>query len=115
MAVTAVAGVRGFDEVARSPLPGHDVPLTLRIAVAGAALAVAALPAGAQRTGATATPAPATTPAPALPSIAVGAAAPDFTLRGATRYGLLQTPVKLSDYRGQTVVLAFFYQARTKG
>jgi cytochrome oxidase Cu insertion factor (SCO1/SenC/PrrC family) len=46
---------------------------------------------------------------------AVGDLAPDFTLRGATRYGLLQTPVRLSDYRGSTVVLAFFYQARTKG
>lgn len=41
--------------------------------------------------------------------------APDFTLTGASRYGLLKTPVKLSDYRGSTVVLAFFYQARTKG
>jgi hypothetical protein len=41
--------------------------------------------------------------------------APDFTLTGATRYGLLKTPVRLSDYRGRTVVLAFFYQARTKG
>ena len=41
--------------------------------------------------------------------------APDFTLAGATRYGLLKTPVRLSDYRGRTVVLAFFYQARTKG
>ena len=41
--------------------------------------------------------------------------APDFTLGGATRYGLLKTPVTLSDYRGRTVVLAFFYQARTKG
>lgn len=41
--------------------------------------------------------------------------APDFTLPGATRYGLLKTPVKLSDFRGRTVVLAFFYQARTKG
>ena len=46
---------------------------------------------------------------------AVGAEAPDFTLPGATRYGLLKVPVRLSDYRGQTVVLAFFYQARTKG
>jgi len=45
----------------------------------------------------------------------VGAQAPDFTLPGATRYGLLKAPVRLSDYRGQTVVLAFFYQARTKG
>ena len=41
--------------------------------------------------------------------------APDFTLAGADRYGLLKTPVKLSDYRGRTVVLAFFFQARTKG
>lgn len=49
------------------------------------------------------------------PSLGVGDLAPDFTLPGATRYGLLQNPVKLSDYRGSTVVLAFFYQARTKG
>jgi cytochrome oxidase Cu insertion factor (SCO1/SenC/PrrC family) len=41
--------------------------------------------------------------------------APDFTLAGATRYGLLKTPVTLADFRGRTVVLAFFYQARTKG
>ena len=41
--------------------------------------------------------------------------APDFALGGATRYGLLKTPVRLSDYRGRTVVLAFFYQARSKG
>ncbi|MDQ6769636.1 MAG: hypothetical protein M3Z54_06585 [Gemmatimonadota bacterium] len=41
--------------------------------------------------------------------------APDFALAGATRYGLLKTPIHLSDYRGRTVVLAFFYQARTKG
>lgn len=46
---------------------------------------------------------------------AVGQTAPDFTLPGATRYGLLRDPVKLSDFRGQTVVLAFFPKARTKG
>ena len=51
--------------------------------------------------------------APAGPG--VNDVAPDFTLNGATRYGLLKTPVRLSDYRGRTVVLAFFYQARTKG
>lgn len=51
--------------------------------------------------------------APAGP--AVNDLAPDFTLTGADRYGLLKTPVKLSDYRGRTVVLAFFFQARTKG
>jgi hypothetical protein len=52
-------------------------------------------------------------PAPTGPG--VNDVAPDFTLGGATRYGLLKTPVRLSDYRGRTVVLAFFYQARTKG
>lgn len=46
---------------------------------------------------------------------AVGAVAPDFALPGATRYGRLSSPVQLSDYRGKTVVLAFFFRARTKG
>jgi peroxiredoxin Q/BCP len=41
--------------------------------------------------------------------------APDFTLPGATRFGLLKEPIKLSNFRGQTVVLAFFPKARTKG
>lgn len=45
----------------------------------------------------------------------VGTAAPDFTLPGATRYGLLKNPVRLSDYKGETVVLAFFFKARTRG
>ena len=45
----------------------------------------------------------------------VGQVAPDFSLPGATRYGLLKDHVKLSDFRGQTVVLAFFPKARTKG
>jgi cytochrome oxidase Cu insertion factor (SCO1/SenC/PrrC family) len=49
------------------------------------------------------------------PGPAVNDIAPDFTLGGADRYGVLKTPVRLSDYRGRTVVLAFFYQARTKG
>jgi len=57
----------------------------------------------------------ATAPVPGANGPAVGSVAPDFTLVGATRYGLLRNPVRLSDYRGQTVVLAFFYQARTKG
>ena len=55
-------------------------------------------------------------PAPAAAAVpTVGSVAPDFTLPGATRYGLLASPVKLSDFRGKTVVIAFFYQARTKG
>ena len=41
--------------------------------------------------------------------------APDFAIPGATRFGLLRDHVRLSDYRGQTVVLAFFFKARTKG
>lgn len=58
---------------------------------------------------------PAATAAPVTPTPDVGTVAPDFTLPGATRYGLLEKPVRLSDYRGQTVVIAFFFQARTKG
>jgi peroxiredoxin Q/BCP len=68
---------------------------------------------------ATASVAVAQTPAPAPGSAAtaptVGQMAPDFALPGATRFGLLKVPVRLSDFRGQTVVLAFFPKARTKG
>ena len=71
----------------------------------GTAVVVAGSVAGAQQ--------PATTPNPA--GIEVGTMAPDFSLPGTTRYGLLRNPVKLSDYRGKTVVLAFFFKARTKG
>jgi cytochrome oxidase Cu insertion factor (SCO1/SenC/PrrC family) len=53
--------------------------------------------------------------APAEASPEVGTLAPDFALAGATRYGVLREPVHLSDFRGKTVVLAFFYKARTKG
>jgi hypothetical protein len=45
----------------------------------------------------------------------VGEMAPDFELPGATRYGLLEQPVRLSEYRGKTVVLAFFFRVRTRG
>jgi len=47
--------------------------------------------------------------------IAVGETAPDFELPGATRYGSLENPVRLSDFRGNTVVLAFFFKVRTGG
>ena len=49
------------------------------------------------------------------PPLAVGAVAPAFSLPGATRYGLLQDPVRLSDFRGKTVVLAFYFRSRTRG
>jgi len=49
------------------------------------------------------------------PPLEIGAVAPDFTLPGATRYGFLRDPVRLSDFRGKTVVLAFFFKQRTPG
>ena len=59
---------------------------------------------------------PATPPAPA-PDVGpkVGEMAPDFEFTGITRYGKLANTQKLSDFRGQTVVLAFFPKARTRG
>jgi len=49
------------------------------------------------------------------PPLEVGSVAPDFTLPGATRYGALRAPIHLSDFKGKTVVLAFFFKARTRG
>jgi peroxiredoxin len=45
----------------------------------------------------------------------LGAVAPDFAMSGATRYGVLRDPIHLSDFKGKTVVLAFFFKARTRG
>ncbi len=53
--------------------------------------------------------------APALTVLDTGVVAPDFSLTGATRFGILREPVRLSDFRGKTVVLAFFFKARTRG
>ncbi|HLQ58887.1 MAG TPA: hypothetical protein VK113_05170 [Gemmatimonadales bacterium] len=61
------------------------------------------------------TAAPAPPPPPGPPALEVGAVAPDFAIPGATRYGTLKAPVRLSDYKGKTVVLAFFFKARTSG
>ncbi len=71
--------------------------------LAGAALAAAPPPAARAQQAAQ------------YPVAAVGQQAPDFALTGATRYGILRAPVRLSDFRGKTVVLAFFFKARTKG
>lgn len=66
--------------------------------------------------GALAAPAVAQQPAPTGPQpLAAGTMAPDFTLTGATRYGVLKNPIHLSDFKDKTVVIAFFYQARTRG
>ena len=59
-----------------------------------------------------AVPAPAAAP---RPGPEIGSMAPDFSLPAATRYGRLAQPFRLSQFRGQTVVLAFFVQARTRG
>jgi peroxiredoxin Q/BCP len=45
----------------------------------------------------------------------VGEMAPDFTLPGATIDGVMKSPISLSKLKGQTVVVAFFPRARTKG
>lgn len=52
---------------------------------------------------------------PSPPALEVGAVAPDFAMPGATRWGTLKSPVRLSDYKGKVVVLAFFFRARTRG
>jgi hypothetical protein len=78
-------------------------PFRTRLALA-ALLVMAASAAGAQQPVASGNPPP-----------EVGSLAPDFALAGATRYGVLRDSIRLSDFRGKTVVLAFFYKARTKG
>ncbi len=48
-------------------------------------------------------------------SVEIGSPAPSISLTGATREGVLPEPLSLSDLRGRTVVLAFFFKARTPG
>jgi AhpC/TSA family len=81
-------------------MPVMKVPLL----VAGALLAAGAARVAGQQAA----------PPDAAP-LAVGTVAPDFSVPGATRYGVLARPIHLSDFRGKTVVLAFFFKARTKG
>jgi hypothetical protein len=79
--------------------------MRLRILATSGALSLGALgPAGAQQTA-----------APQYPPPEVGQLAPDFTVAGSTRYGLLRDSIRLSSFRGQTVVIAFFFKARTRG
>ena len=88
------------------------ISVVVRRPIVLAALMVAAgTVAGAQQPAAPAAP----TPGSAAFAPDTGKMAPDFTLPGATRFGLLKDPVRLSDFRGQTVVLAFFPKSRTKG
>lgn len=45
----------------------------------------------------------------------VGEMAPDFTVTVVTAAGVVAKPFKLSEHKGETVVLAFFPRARTSG
>lgn len=47
--------------------------------------------------------------------LAVGARAPDFTLVGADSGGVLGDSLRLTDFRGHTLVIAFFFRARSSG
>ena len=81
----------------------------MRISIPLLAVALAA-PLAAQQ------PAPAPpAPPPAPPPLAVGTVAPDFTLPAATSAGVSAKPFNLKDHRGETVILAFFFRARTSG
>jgi thioredoxin-dependent peroxiredoxin len=87
----------------------------VRLKRSGVFLPLAALALGA---GAATAQQPSSAPSPRGDSTSaplVGAVAPDFTLPGSTRFGLLKQPIHLADFRGQIVVLAFFPKARTKG
>ncbi len=54
-------------------------------------------------------------PAAALSPLKVGEMAPDFTVTVVTSAGVAAKPFKLSEHKGETVVLAFFPKARTSG
>jgi len=58
---------------------------------------------------------PAPVPVPGANGPKVGDMAPDFTLPASTQAGVLPRPIRLSEYRGQVVVIAFFPKSRTKG
>ena len=78
-----------------------------RLALAAGAGAAFALPLAAQQ--------PAAAPPPDPKPLEVGAMAPDFALPGSTRFGTVRNLIHLSDFKGKTVVLAFFFKARTRG
>jgi hypothetical protein len=51
---------------------------------------------------------------PAVVPLAAGVEAPGFSLMGGTRTGVVG-PVSLDDYRDKTLVIAFFFRARSSG
>jgi cytochrome oxidase Cu insertion factor (SCO1/SenC/PrrC family) len=76
-----------------------------RIALPALAAALSVSMAGAQQ--------PAAAP-PTVPVPEVGSLAPDFEFTPITAGGI-QKPTKLSALKGQTVVVWFFFKARTRG
>jgi len=76
---------------------------------------VASQTATAQATATTAAPAAAPAAPPPPPEIDLGKVAPDFTLQWADSAGAIAKPVKLSDFRGKVVVLAFYPADRSSG
>lgn len=79
-----------------------------RIALPALAAALSAALASAQQ------PAAAPPATPTLPIPEVGSMAPDFDFTPITSGGI-QKPTKLSALKGQTVVVWFFFKARTRG
>lgn len=76
-------------------------PFVPRVALVVAGLLGAVVPAlSAQETG---------TP------LTVGTPAPDFALVGASADGVLGDSIRPTDFRGQTLVIAFFFRARSSG
>jgi hypothetical protein len=96
-----------------NPVPDSEIDMASSFVTRGraAAFTLAALLASTSIAGAQQTAAA----PPAQTGPKVGDMAPDFSLPGATRYGLLRDPVQLSAMRGKTVVVAFFPKARTRG
>ena len=47
--------------------------------------------------------------------LAPGTAAPDFALVGASADGILPDSIRPTDFRGHTLVIAFFFRARSSG
>jgi hypothetical protein len=45
----------------------------------------------------------------------VGTMAPEVQVQGATRYGLIAQPIRVSQFLGKTVVLAFYFRVRGGG
>ena len=80
--------------------------LSLAFSASAALSLIASASAGAQATAMA---------APATAALKVGDMAPDFTVTTVTAAGVEAKKFKLSEHRGETVVLAFFPKARTSG